>query len=236
MARTTAWRRRLVIMVREAVAGRTKTRLARDIGQAAALRFYRANLRAVTRRLANDPRWQTVLSVDPPTAIRSRGFLDFLPRSPQVRGDIGRRMQAALAAPLPACSVACSVAGPVACSVACSVAGPAVLIGSDIPAVRPAHIADAFRLLGRNDLVFGPSADGGFWLIGMRRSPRMVEAFPNPVCWSSPDTLADCIRALPGLRIGFAETLSDTDAAADLERVGGAAGRLVVPARPEADD
>jgi glycosyltransferase A (GT-A) superfamily protein (DUF2064 family) len=211
-------------MVREPVAGRTKTRLARDIGQAAALRFYRANLRAVTRRLANDPRWQTVLSVDPPTAIRSRGFLDFLPRSPQVRGDIGRRMQAALAAPLPACSVACSVAG------------PAVLIGSDIPAVRPAHIADAFRLLGRNDLVFGPSADGGFWLIGMRRSPRMVEAFPNPVCWSSPDTLADCIRALPGLRIGFAETLSDTDAAADLERVGGAAGRLVVSARPETDD
>ena len=219
MVRTTAWRRRLVIMVREPVAGRTKTRLARDIGQAAALNFYRANLRAVTRRLANDPRWQTVLSVEPPTAIRSRAFLDFLPRSPQVPGDIGRRMQAAIAAPLPA--------GPAA--------GPVVLIGSDIPAVRPAHIADAFRLLGRNDLVFGPSVDGGFWLVGMRRSPRIVEAFPAPVSWSGPETLADCIEALPGLRIGFAETLSDTDAAADLDRLGGAAGRLVAPIRKGAD-
>jgi rSAM/selenodomain-associated transferase 1 len=219
MARTTTWRRRLVIMVREPVAGRTKTRLARDIGQAAALRFYRANLRAVTRRLANDPRWQTVLSVEPARAIRSRAFLDFLPRSPQVPGDIGQRMQAALAAPLPA--------GPAT--------GPVVLIGSDIPAVRPAHIADAFRLLGRNDLVFGPSADGGFWLVGMRRSPRMIEAFPAPVSWSSPDTLAECMDALPGLRIGLAATLSDTDAAADLHRLGGAAGRLVSSSRPGAD-
>jgi hypothetical protein len=207
-------------MVREPVAGRTKTRLARDIGQAAALRFYRANLRAVTHRLANDPRWQIVLSVEPARAVRSRAFHLFLPRSPQVPGDIGRRMQAALAEPLPA--------GPAP--------GPVVLIGSDIPAVRPAHIADAFRLLGSNDLVFGPSADGGFWLIGMRRSPRIIEAFPDPVCWSSPDTLADCIRALPGLRIGFAATLSDADAAADLECVGGAAGRLVIPARACADD
>ena len=220
MARTSAWRRRLVIMVRDPVAGRTKTRLAHDIGQAAALKFYRANLRAVTLRLANDPRWQTVLSVDPPTAVRSRAFPGFLPRSPQIRGDIGQRMQRALEAPMPA--------GPTS--------GPVVLIGSDIHTVRPAHIADAFRLLARNDLVFGPSADGGFWLIGMRRSPRLVESFPGPVSWSSPDTLADCIRALPGLRIGFAETLSDTDAAADLERVGGAAGRLGVPARPETDD
>ena len=219
MARTATWRRRLVIMVREPVAGRTKTRLARDIGQAAALRFYRANLRAVTRRFANDPRWQTVLSVEPARAVRSRAFLDFLPRSPQVPGDIGRRMQAALAAPLPA--------GPAP--------GPVVLIGSDIPTVRPAHIADAFRLLGRNDLVFGPSADGGFWLIGVRRSPRMIEAFPQPVSWSSPATLADCIDALPGLRIGIAETLSDTDAAADLDRLGSAAGRLVAPSDPGAD-
>lgn len=219
MARPSAWRRRLVIMVKEPVAGRAKTRLARDIGQSAAIRFYRANLVAVTRRLANDPRWQTVLSVAPPTAAANRVFPGHLPRAPQVTGDIGRRMQAAIAAPLPASPAP----------------GPVVLIGSDIPAVRPAHIEDAFRLLGPNDLVFGPSVDGGFWLIGMRRTPRIIEAFQGRIAWSTPDTLSHCIRELKGLRIAFSETLSDTDAAADLERVADAAGRVVLPHGQAAD-
>ena len=122
-------------------------------------------------------------------------------------------MQAALAAPLghrPA-------------------AGPVVLIGSDVPTVRPAHIAAAFRLLGRNDFVFGPAADGGFWLIGLRRAPLIREAFPRPVAWSSPATLADCLDALADAGVGFVETLSDMDGAADLVRLGPSSGRVILP-------
>jgi glycosyltransferase A (GT-A) superfamily protein (DUF2064 family) len=204
-------------MVKQPVAGRVKTRLSRDIGHAAALRFYRANTRALITRLSRDPRWQTVLSIAPPTALAARAFPAHLPRAPQSLGDIGRRMQAALAAPLMG-----HLAG-------AAPPGPVVLIGSDIAAVAPAHIATAFRRLADRDLVFGPAPDGGFWLIGMRRAPRILEAFPAPVTWSAPTTLAECLRALAGVRVGFADTLSDTDTAADLARLAPAAGRVILP-------
>src|SRR4030095_5697983 len=50
--------------------------------------------------------------------------------------------------------------------------GPVIVIGSDIPSIRAAHIAGAFRLLGSADAVFGPAPDGGYWLRGVRGSPR----------------------------------------------------------------
>jgi hypothetical protein len=46
--------------------------------------------------------------------------------------------------------------------------GPAVLVGADIPALDARHVAAAFRLLGSHVLVFGPAADGGFWLVADR--------------------------------------------------------------------
>ena len=209
------FQRRLVIMVKEPVAGRVKTRLAREVGTATALRFYRANMSAAVRRLATDPRWQTVLSVAPAAALDSRHLPADMARTPQSDGDIGKRMQKSLAAPLGRNTMRAP--------------GPVVLIGSDIPAVRPRHIAHAFRLLARNDIVFGPADDGGFWLVGLRRTPRVHDAFPRPVAWSAPDTLAECLDALVGRTVGFVETLSDTDTAADLARLGAASGRLILP-------
>ena len=212
--RTSAsFRRHLVIVVKEPVAGRVKTRLARDVGVETALRFYRANMAAVVRRLAADPRWQTVLSVAPPTACASRHLPARVPRVPQASGDIGARMQAALALPLGARPVT----------------GPVVLIGSDIAAVRPAQIWNAFRCLAKNDVVFGPAADGGFWLVGLRRAPSTRDVFPEPVAWSEPTTLAACHAALHGCSVGLVETLSDTDSAADLVRLGQTRGRLILP-------
>ena len=211
------FRQRLVIMVKEPVAGRVKTRLAREIGTAAALRFYRANLAALAARLGRDPRWQTIFTVAPPAALSSRALPPGPARAAQPGGDIGRRMQRGLAAPLP---------GRVT-------PGPVVLIGSDIAAVTPAHVAEAFRLLARNDLVFGPAADGGFWLVGLRRAPRLIDAFAGPVRWSSAETLADCLANTARHRVALAATLSDTDNARDVSALGRAAGRRVLP-RPTA--
>lgn len=44
-----------------------------------------------------------------------------------------------------------------------------ILMGSDIPEVRTADIQDAFGKLEQRDVVVGPSADGGYWLIGMHK-------------------------------------------------------------------
>ena len=59
---------RVVVMVKEPVAGRVKTRLARGIGAVQACRFYRTATANLIARLAADPRWQLVLAVSPDIA------------------------------------------------------------------------------------------------------------------------------------------------------------------------
>jgi glycosyltransferase A (GT-A) superfamily protein (DUF2064 family) len=102
-------------------------------------------------------------------------------------------------------------------ALAASGPGPAVLVGSDIPGLTATHIAAAFRLLGRHDVVFGPARDGGFWLVGCRhRAPDFGE-----VRWSSRHALADTLANLPkSLSVGFAATLDDIDDGAAYRRSG----------------
>lgn len=187
---------RLIIMVKEPYLGRVKSRLARDIGAVQATRFYRATTATILRRLARDSRWQTMLAVAPDTAVDAAAWPVHIPRLAQGRGDIGERMARALASEGHA-------------------AARAVLIGSDIPGITAAHIAAAFRCLRRNDFVFGPAEDGGFWLVGVRR-PCDARALFTDVRWSSQHTLADTLAGLSGRKTGFAARLTDVDDAASL--------------------
>ena len=196
-------RRHLVLFVRAPRLGQGKRRLARDIGDVAALRFERAMLGLLARRLGGDPRWRLRLAVTPDRArFARRLWPQGLPVVAQGSGDLGRRMRQALAACPP---------------------GPAVLVGADIPGLAAPHISAAFALLGRHDLVFGPAEDGGFWLVGARRCPRLPPLF-GQVRWSGPHALADTLAALPPLvSIGFAARLADVD--------DGAAHRRLAPRR-----
>ena len=181
----------LVLFVRLPRYGVGKRRLAREIGDAAAVRFERTMLALLLRRLGRDRRWHLRLAVTPNEARHGRGlWRGRLIVTGQGRGDLGTRMRRALAA--------------------CP-AGPAVLVGSDIPGMTAAHIATAFRLLGEHDLVFGPAEDGGFWLVGTRRSTSLPPLF-GPVRWSTRHALADVLRNLPlHLSVGVAARLSDVD-------------------------
>jgi uncharacterized protein len=192
-------RRHLVLFVRAPSWGLGKRRLARDIGDAAALRFERAMLGMLVRRLGRDRRWQLRLAVTPDRARRrARVWPRGVAIAAQGEGDLGQRMRRALAACPP---------------------GPAVLVGSDIPALAPHHIAEAFGVLGGHDLVFGPAQDGGFWLVGARRCPRLPPLF-GAVRWSGPHALADVLGNLPPrVRVGFAARLEDVDDAASYRRL-----------------
>ncbi|HVB18610.1 MAG TPA: TIGR04282 family arsenosugar biosynthesis glycosyltransferase [Stellaceae bacterium] len=191
--------RHLILFVRMPRLGAGKRRLARDIGDVAALRFERAMLGLLVRRLGHDGRWRLRLAVTPDHARhRARLWPSRIPVTPQGGGDLGIRMRRALARCPP---------------------GPAVLIGSDIPALAASHIADAFRLLGHHDLVIGPANDGGFWLVGARRSPRLPPLF-GPVRWSGPQALADVRGNLPHLvSVGYAARLDDVDDGAAYRRL-----------------
>ncbi|MFL6053001.1 MAG: TIGR04282 family arsenosugar biosynthesis glycosyltransferase [Actinoallomurus sp.] len=96
------------------------------------------------------------------------------------------------------------------------VGGPAVLVGMDTPQVTPAALTQAVRGLDDGDAVFGPAADGGFWLLGLRRpDPRLLLGVPM----SRPDTGAHQRARLRGLRVTTLGTLTDVDTADDAVRV-----------------
>jgi uncharacterized protein len=188
----------LVVFARSPVVGRVKQRLGRTEGAVEAVRIYRVLVYGLLRRVTRDPRWRCWLYLDPDSAAtNSGGWPRGLARRVQGGGDLGARMARPFRELPP---------------------GPVVLVGTDIPDLRSAHIARAFAALGRADVVFGPASDGGFWLVGLRRRPRVLKIFDG-VDWSASQTLDQTLASLPqGTRVEIIDTLSDIDDADDLAR------------------
>lgn len=194
-------------MVKEPAVGRVKTRLAREVGGVRAASFYRVNSAALLRRVGQTGRWRTELGVTPDRAVASPVWPSALPRRAQGGGDLGKRMQRVMDSIPP---------------------GPVVVIGTDVPAVKPNHIHAALKALGRHDAVVGPSPDGGYWLFGLKRRPRVPRAFGS-VAWSSREALTQTLANLSGLSVASIVSLADVDEAQDLNLAGSAVGRIVLP-------
>ena len=96
--------------------------------------------------------------------------------------------------------------------------GPAIVVGSDIPEMQPTHLEEAMRALKKgNDVVIGPSEDGGYWLIGLsREAPELFIDIP----WGTSDVLAlTRARARDAqLRVAEVTTLWDLDTVEDWRR------------------
>jgi rSAM/selenodomain-associated transferase 1 len=199
---------RLVIMAKVPIAGRVKTRLAREVGVVSATMFYRHAMREVVARLSGQPFWRTIVIVDPDSGVASRMLPGGPVRAGQGRGDIGVRMQRPMRTMPP---------------------GPVCLVGTDVPDVTVADVRRAFWLLGRHDAVFGPAEDGGFWLVGLKRRPRVIDPYRGQVPWSGPDTLERTLAVLTGFQVGSTTRHHDVDSAADLAHNDGRYARRVRP-------
>lgn len=190
----------VVIFLKAPVAGRVKTRLARGVGPGRAAAIFRTlTKQAIAQARAGD--WACVLAIDPPAA--RAGFKALWPaglrRLPQSRGDLGRRLRAAF----------CALRS-----------GPVLIIGADAPAMRTRHLRRAFSALRAADAVFGPSDDGGFWLVGLARGEAARGLF-SKVRWSTRHALKDAIGGLPARhRVALVDRLGDIDDAADLRAIG----------------
>jgi rSAM/selenodomain-associated transferase 1 len=95
-----------------------------------------------------------------------------------------------------------------------------VLIGSDIPTLPFSHLQEAFQRLEdtRCDAVFGPSSDGGYYLVGMR-VPH-PELFEN-ITWSMPSVMAETFAQAQKhkLNIALLPSWYDVDDKDDLARL-----------------
>lgn len=68
------------------------------------------------------------------------------------------------------------------------------LVGTDIPHMPPLSALKISRRLQESDFVFGPSSDGGFWLIAGRQ-PISCEVFTQ-VRYSQSSTLDQLVRSI----------------------------------------
>lgn len=186
-------------MVKAPIAGRVKTRLGKDIGMTRAAWWYRHQTARLLRQLS-DPRWRIVLATSkPPNQVDPRVWPWAMHKIDQGAGDLGQRMKHLLSRYQRV---------------------PAVIIGSDIPKIEKHHIADAFRQLSKNQFVFGPSSDGGFWLVGAPRCASLPNKIFQNCRWSTEFALIDAKRSLTDRACVHIAMLSDVDDINDLENAG----------------
>jgi rSAM/selenodomain-associated transferase 1 len=177
-------------MARYPALGRVKTRLARDIGKAGALRVYRQLLdhhRREFRQCNFDVEW------------RVTPFRRFVKNArPQPPGDLGERMQNIFAE-----SFARGYRR-------------VVMIGTDAPEMSQRVVARAFRLLRSHPAVFQPTEDGGYALIGLS---GMLDVFSG-IAWSTHRVMTQTRQRLRAQGVRHAElpVTYDVDTAADLAR------------------
>lgn len=184
-------RANVVVFARAPRLGAVKRRLAADVGVVEARRAYVEISSAALWRLRAEPRWRLWLAATPDRfARRGRFWPKGIRRLAQGRGDLGERMQRALAA---------------------FRAGPAIVVGSDVPALDACHVRRALAALGRHDVVFGPAGDGGYWLVGVKE-PQTARGLFRAVRWSSPHALADTCANVPRhRRVALVDVLDDVD-------------------------
>ena len=182
--------------------GVAKTRLGREVGHGAAVGLYRAFLLDVAARFSGAP-FPVGWYVTPPDAwadlaplvdghgeprVLFQGDGDWTERQRDLfRGAAGRGEERT------------------------------VLIASDSPQLAVGVVEEAFRALEEHELVFGPTHDGGYYLIGMRGWHDVLHNIPM-----STNTVLDDIAArarASGLSVGWVETTFDVDEAEDLDRL-----------------
>lgn len=194
-------RGRLVVFAKQPVPGRVKTRMSPPLSDEDAAELYARMLDDVLAASAVAVErfgLEGVLAVDPPGAVDALAR-----RAPPAFRCVAQR-GAGLAARM---TRALSEAG-------AADAWPALLRGSDSPALAPEAIGAALDALREVDLVLIPDLDGGYSLVGVRRPAQGLFAHAMSTGRVAEDTLAAAARA--GLSARSLAASFDLDTVADL--------------------
>ena len=184
----------LLVLAKQPLPGRVKTRLSPALSPTAAAGFAAAALRDTLAAVRATPVARLVLVLDgDPDAVEHDGFTV----QPQVDGDLGDRLAAAFDAAWSTCPL------------------PLLLIGMDTPQVTPGLLQTAVeQLLAGNPTaakaVLGLAEDGGWWALGL---PRPIRGAFDGVPMSEPTTGRDQRYRLAhlGLIVGDLPMLRDVD-------------------------
>ena len=186
----------IIIFVRNPELGRVKTRLAKAIGDEAALETYKILTKHTAKIAAKSTAdkivfySQYVEDNDPWTLLECK-------KKKQAEGDLGDKMSAAF-------EQAFSLGYK-----------QVVIVGSDVYSLKTEHITTAFAQLSKKDVVIGPAKDGGYYLLGLN---FMIPELFKHKKWGSSTVLENSLKDLKKFNISLLEPLNDIDHFEDLKK------------------
>lgn len=187
----------LIIFTRNPELGKCKTRLAKTIGDEAALEIYKFLLQhtATVAQKTNADKYVFYSEEITENDIWSNE--DFYKKI-QKGADLGERMQNAF-------------------SVLFQQGYKNVLIiGSDLFDLNETIVNDAFGFLDNHEFVIGPAEDGGYYLLGMQALETSV--FQNKV-WGTETVFEQTIANLSDKNVKLMQVLNDIDTFEDIVNI-----------------
>ncbi len=181
-------KRALIIFVRSPELGKVKTRLAAQIGDAAALHIYLRLLQRTRQVTFGVTCKKYVFSTD---IIDDKVWIGYN-KEKQADGDLGQKMSEAFRL------------------VFNKGFEQVIIIGSDCPDLCAEDIELAFDNLTRHDVVIGPAKDGGYYLLGMKKVHPDI--FINK-SWSTAQVFEKTIETIKEQNLSYHQlkALSDVD-------------------------
>lgn len=185
----------LIIFTRNPQLGQCKTRLAKTIGDDAALMVY-AFLLQHTSHVSEGVKADKYVYYSEKIENSDIWNPDIFRKKLQYGTDLGERMKNAF-------------------SELFDLGYQKVLIiGSDLLDLSLHHIENAFDQLSHHDLVVGPSTDGGYYLLGMKEIYEKI--FINKD-WGTDTVLKDTLNDLKNIDVEILEELNDIDTFEDMK-------------------
>jgi len=186
----------IMVFVRNPELGRVKTRLAKSIGDQAALETYKILSKHTSKIISEIDSDQLIFYSDKIqdndvwTATNCKKQI-------QTKGDLGQKMLAAF-------------------QYGFSLGYQKILIiGSDLYSLRPKHIESAFEQLENYDVVIGPALDGGYYLLGLN---FIIPKIFKQKQWSTSSVLKETLSDLKEFNVNLLEPLNDIDTYEDLKK------------------
>ena len=217
-------RDRLIIFSRFPRSGTTKTRMIPVMGADGAAELQRRmteHILATAERLAQKQSVQIEVHFEDGDRDRMENWLGTVPVfQRQSRGNIGERMRHALSEAF--------LAG----------VDRAILIGADIPEITTDILKNAYRILDNNEVVLGPAADGGYYLIGARARSfdKISPSIFKEIEWGGRRVLEQTLNKAQAANatVELIETLTDVDRPANLPTwIGRSRNKSVSQSQPE---
>lgn len=190
----------IIIFIKNPVRGKVKTRLAKDIGDDRALSVYCRLLDLTEQAVSKVDANKHLFYSDRIDLTDNWSNKSYIKHVQYQSTDLGERMYQAFKA------------------VFDEGYKKVLIIGSDCPEINTDLIENAFTSLNDTDVVIGPAADGGYYLLGMT---ELEKKYFEDKEWSTSSVRVNTIRTIEAIGKNYLllKELTDLDNIADLEEM-----------------